>query len=322
MPIVDLATKFVRQWEIPGTQIRRPSKFVFLCGGRIGSESDPPASARDAFLRSLPNRDKIGEAIVVRAETANQMLADSHFDNLLDLEEYLSAIVDGVVLFLESAGSICELGAFTKTDEIRRKLLVFVMNDHANAQSFITLGPLKYLSGPQSLRPQIAQYHWEFVGQTAVVPSYALSEMIKDSSSHAASRYGLREKLDPCIKGHFILSVLAVCFLLRGGMFNEIKECMEVILSRCQTNRASPSVTTEIYKALDTLHILGLVKPVGNGLKRKHFVPQINRINVDVKFAEGVLPRDPLRWLTDIANLVREHDPIRMSIFSEHNHGA
>ena len=88
MRLLNLATSFVQTWKVPGTQIRRPSKFVFLCGGRIEGADEPPSSARDAFLRYLPQKDRLGSAIIVRAEQANQKLAESNFDDLLDLEEY------------------------------------------------------------------------------------------------------------------------------------------------------------------------------------------------------------------------------------------
>lgn len=237
-----------------------------------------------------------------------------HFDNLLDLEEHLSAVVDGVVLFLESAGSICELGVFTKIDEIREKLLVFLMNDHADHQSFITLGPLKYLKGDDAARPQVIKYHWEMNGNVATIPDYVLPGMVNHSTQHALSRYGLRELLDVNVKGHFILSVLAVSFLLRGGLLSEIKDCMSIL--RPGTKQ------TEILKALDVLHILGLIKPVSNGPRKRHFVPQTSRINVDVKLSPEFSPRDPLRSLAEIAQVIKSDDPIRASIFIEHNHAA
>ena len=189
------------------------------------------------------------------------------------------------------------------------------MNDHADGQSFITLGPLKYLASNDPLRPQVIRYHWQLDGHIANVPAYVLPEMVRNSEDHTSSRYGLRELLDlKSNKGHFILGVLAVSFLLRGGLLSEIKECMTIL--RPDTKQI------EVSKALDTLHILGLIKPVSNGPKRRHFVPQTSRINVNVQLTRGILPRDPLRWLAMITEAIRNDDPVRASIFSDHNRAA
>ena len=126
------------------------------------------ASAREAVLRALPDIEHIGEARILLAEDANRMLADSSFDNLLDLEEYIAAIVDAVILFVESAGSICELGAFTKTPEIINKMHDFLMNDHGINPSFIVNGPPRYLENINGEK-RFSTYHWSIANEAVAI---------------------------------------------------------------------------------------------------------------------------------------------------------
>ena len=102
--------------------LRRDSRFVFLCGGMLDAAASKPSSVREALLRHLPLRSEINGTQIILAERATEALPGSNFTNLLDLEEYIAAVVDGVILIVESAGSVCELGAFVKTPEISAKL--------------------------------------------------------------------------------------------------------------------------------------------------------------------------------------------------------
>ncbi len=310
MPFLELAKQFVRGWDLAGTSLRRPGKLVFLCGGRVGEAATPPASGRDVFLRFLADINQLGDARIIRAEVANQMLAESHFEDLLDLEEHVAAVVDGVILFLESAGSICELGAFSRINEIREKLFVFVMSDHANGQSFITQGPLKSLSRRDKSDRQIASYHWVSDTRNASISDYVLPDMLKDSVEHISNRYGVSEKLNIERKGDEIFCVLACVFILRAGLISEIHECMLEIF---------PLVTRGvIFKALDTLTIAGLLKVVNNGRKQKYYISLTDRINVNVRMKQNVANRDPLRWIHDIVDSIKSEDPKRIEMWKEH----
>lgn len=67
------------------------------------------------------------------------------YDDLLTFEEDVCALVDSVIVFLESAGSIAELGCFIKHHDIAPKLIVIVSNQFYEEPSFIKYGLLKHL---------------------------------------------------------------------------------------------------------------------------------------------------------------------------------
>ncbi|EZH67348.1 hypothetical protein DH09_05280 [Bacillaceae bacterium JMAK1] len=65
--------------------------------------------------------------------------------NMLSLENKLAESVDAVVMCIESPGSYTELGAFANHDKLNKKLIVCQDKRYSRAQSFINMGPIKYL---------------------------------------------------------------------------------------------------------------------------------------------------------------------------------
>ena len=92
--------------------------------------------------REFPNVSKY----VRLAEDANKWSkAAKHYDNLLDLENDLAHISACILLFVESAGSIAELGAFSQAPALREKLVAVLEHGHQRDDSFINNGPVANL---------------------------------------------------------------------------------------------------------------------------------------------------------------------------------
>jgi len=124
--------------------------LLFLCGG-----SDA-ASLRKQFMNyatiSLPSFR------VFLGESAAQDLTDfgpPTFINLSQFEQFIAAFADCVVIFLESAGSLAEIGLFSNEPSIRRKLLVVNDLSYQTQNSFINNGPLAEVNASSVLRPVI-----------------------------------------------------------------------------------------------------------------------------------------------------------------------
>jgi hypothetical protein len=124
--------------------VQAASDVIFLCGGPFSDFSDSiPLSLRDAFLKII-DYEPLRDRVVINAEeiTSSYSFPD-HYDNILDFETDLAQIVELIILFSESEGSLAELGAFAMIDEIAQRLFVIVRQKHWVARSFIRLGPLK-----------------------------------------------------------------------------------------------------------------------------------------------------------------------------------
>jgi hypothetical protein len=312
---LDRVIELLKLVDFDRSEIRRENRTVFLCGGQLLPAAPVPPSVREALLRHLPARDQIDGAQIVLAERATEALPGSNFTNLLDLEEYISAIVDGVILIVESAGSICELGAFVKTPEISAKLIVLISSVNDNISSFIKLGALKYFDELSDGNSEISPFHWEVVEDGVSVQDYVLTDIISELGE-SLKRVRPKGKFRPGSLGDRIYLTLAICHLLRGAKIAEIKDCYRAI--------GLGDFEKEIVKHLSVLEICKSIIPVSHGKKIKYFVPLIQKNPIRFAFKPDVADRDrdTLRWIGDISALIATHEPTRMRIFQEHQHAT
>lgn len=312
---LDRVFELLKLVDFDKSEVRRENRTVFLCGGPLSPSAPLPPSVREALLRHLPARDEIDGAQIILAERATEALPGSNFTNLLDLEEYISAIVDGVILIVESAGSICELGAFVKTPEISAKLIVLISSLHDNISSFIKLGALKYFDEASNGDPEISPFHWDVSPDGVSVQDYVLNDIVIELTE-SLKRVRPKGKFRPSNIGDRIYLTLSICHILRGAKASEIRDCYrEIGLEKFER---------EIVKHLSVLEICKYIMPVSHGKKIKYFVPLIQKLPIRFAFKHGVedRDRDTLRWIGDISALISTHEPTRMRIFQEHQNVA
>ena len=133
--------------------------LIFLCGGKT-AKGGRYKSARDYFNRHLRRKKPSIAARVKLVEEVNEWFQrDNAFPDLLELENYLAHLADITVLFVESPGSIAELGAFANSDDIRPKTLAVLNNSHESDGSFISNGPIRKLSNENE--DHVHYYTWD-----------------------------------------------------------------------------------------------------------------------------------------------------------------
>lgn len=109
---------------------------VFLCGG----------SAEGDLRPALQERLSHWYFDVHAAEDLfEDLLYGPGHQDLLDLENLVAQSVDAIVLVVESAGAIAELGAFASADDTRRKLICVLERKYRRKKSFINYGPLRLM---------------------------------------------------------------------------------------------------------------------------------------------------------------------------------
>ena len=64
-------------------------------------------------------------------------------------------LADLVLIIVESPGTFAELGAFSLSDELRKKLLPLVDTKYKKTSSFIATGPLKWIDAESDFQPTI-----------------------------------------------------------------------------------------------------------------------------------------------------------------------
>lgn len=296
-----------------------PRKLVFVCGGKSNGNEAAPVSMRELLINHSNKTSEIGEfqgSRILLAEEAVNALADSHFENLLDLEEYIAAVVSNVLLIVESAGSICELGSFVKVEEISEKLVIIMLSDHSYPASFITSGALGYYNEHHA-NPQVLGFSWK-TGEDGVVSAagYVLNKMISDipKAMEAVASNGKEGSFKRDNIGHRIYLVLAICHVLRAAKLAEIKMALKAseVLGENFNEK-------NVRRCLDILIICKLLKPVKHG-KLDYYVSQVNDLPLKISWKSGTAnkDRDTLRWIKEISEAGKIDDKDRFEIFWEH----
>ncbi len=92
-------------------------------------------------------RDALKDYTTVTPEEFKIFAPDGNYQDWLSFESEFAQIVDLIVLFSESYGSVAELGAFTMVEEIALRLLVVMDDKNYGDSSFVKLGPVRRLEG-------------------------------------------------------------------------------------------------------------------------------------------------------------------------------
>ena len=114
-------------------------KFVFLCGKAYSSEDVYYKTNRGVLERFFQARSE--DIFIVLSERLWEQSFNSNID-LLTFEDFLAEVSDTIILFVESPGSFCELGAFSYAEKLfSDKLIIVIDEKHKNEKSFIITGP-------------------------------------------------------------------------------------------------------------------------------------------------------------------------------------
>lgn len=124
-------------------------KFVFLCGKDYNDKFNlSNRGVIEEYIKSLDKNIKF-----VLSERVLKILDPS--DNPPDLvlfEEVLAELSDAFILFLESMGTSCELGAFTYDDnQFKEKLIIVEDHKFINDTSFLNQGAIAKAKANNSL---------------------------------------------------------------------------------------------------------------------------------------------------------------------------
>jgi hypothetical protein len=120
-------------------------EFIAIFGGAISPKKNKskPKSKREAFYRwILEHRKELIELLLLPENYDDWSNFDTYSDLLL-FEMDLGYLTSAVLVFLESPGSIAELGAFSQIPSLSERLIVVVTDNHHPQKSFISLGPIR-----------------------------------------------------------------------------------------------------------------------------------------------------------------------------------
>ncbi len=132
---------------------------IFVCGGKVDAKASIPPSFRDRFLAyTAGSEEEIHNAIVL-AEEFKDYFKENTYTDLLVFEDEIANISTVVIIFLESPGSLVELGMFCSKPNFYRKILIVAPQEETETEdSFIYLGPLEYIRRKES--SSVVIYPW------------------------------------------------------------------------------------------------------------------------------------------------------------------
>lgn len=325
MNFLDLTGELLGKVDFEKSKIVQPQKLVFVCGGKQSGKPEAPTSMREILLAKAAetgSQGQLGGARVILAEAAVNFLAESSFSNLLDLERFIAAAVNAVVLIVESPGSMCELGAFVMAPEICQKLIVVMQSDHIKKSSFITSGAIKYFK-EQHLEEhdeRVLGYHWQVDRDTCIisVPDHTIEGMLSDlpDSMRRVHSIHAKEFFRHNMDGHKVYLTLAFCHLIRAAKLIDLKRCFEFA--------GIDIAEKKLRHCLDILQICELVKCVRQG-KLDYYVALVEQIPFEIAFRDGTErgDRSTSRWITRIVEKIASDndEKFRIEMFIRRHNG-
>jgi hypothetical protein len=227
----DLTERFTESVDVTNLTVKSFDGFIFLCGGAISEIDDPPLSARHYVVSRIDKQNpKLAGRSVVIAEWMTSILNDGDFHDLLEFEESIAALCSCVIIFLESPGSIAELGSFSVMRQISSKLLVFCEQrfDSTVRPSFIFLGPLANLRRGDNESVQVFPIEEEREGRFQVSKERLDDcwEDIEDAINGSLKRAVHEAKFDATSISHQMLLMASLVDIFVALTSTELEDCL------------------------------------------------------------------------------------------------
>lgn len=134
-------------WKLTNLHYFLP-KVIFICGGDENYCKNRRI-IEEYFQKHLP------KLLTFRAEDAWEVISQDKNANALALEEWLADFSDIVIIIVESFGTVAELGAFSLSNTLRKKLLPILDVSYVKDESFINTGPIRWVDNDSKFSPSI-----------------------------------------------------------------------------------------------------------------------------------------------------------------------
>ncbi|WP_313695162.1 retron St85 family effector protein [Achromobacter mucicolens] len=148
MPYAALVEKFTGSIAPEHTTIYRHPQHILIFGGPagVGDAFKVDASCRHVLInKAYELRHPLASSFIIPESYPEWNLADG-YHNLVEFELDAGYLARAIVLIVETAGSIAELGSFCMDETLRKRLLVVIKQEYVRAaDSFIYHGPIKLI---------------------------------------------------------------------------------------------------------------------------------------------------------------------------------
>ena len=143
---VPVRERLIEHLQASRYRFRRLDAVIFLCGGAGSSRRD---TLRDYLQKHRPNLS------VFYAERVWEHIVRHVDRDALQMEAELALLADLVIIIAESPGTFAELGAFSLSEPLRRKLLLIIDEAFRGQESFIATGPVRWTDRESDFKPTV-----------------------------------------------------------------------------------------------------------------------------------------------------------------------
>ncbi|MGR6837553.1 retron St85 family effector protein, partial [Aliivibrio wodanis] len=227
-------------FDVNNFKINYPDHRIFVCGGQIDIRETIPLSFRQRFISDLAVKHPHIESEIILAESFKDYFKEHAYRDLLTFEDDIAQVASVVVIFLESPGSLVELGMFCTKPNFYKKLLIIAPRKETEEEdSFIYLGPLYHIRSKEP--SSVAIYPWP---STAVLeyPDIHLQDLCA-SLLEKRDNIPKHPKYSPDNSGHVALLILEVVRLSYPILLTEI----ELALASLNLDEDKSKVTRLLY---------------------------------------------------------------------------
>jgi hypothetical protein len=169
--------------------------------------------------------------------------------DLLTQEALIADASDCIILFAESVGSFCELGAFTALSSVRSKLTVVVDKKHADDKSFLMDGPVKMIGEQEAelgkaffldqacptMNPKFVRFVSSIKGTVA---------RLRDESKH------INHDPNKIIVGSYVMELLDIVNLFTPVLAEDVEQVYKYIKGFNGSLRiVSPTITDSLAQS-------------------------------------------------------------------------
>jgi hypothetical protein len=301
---------FVKSVKLTDCRIFNTPNLVFLCGGVTGSDPAPYESARDYFHRYLKKNHPSLIKRVRRAEVINDWFDHDIFSDLLELEEYIAALADLIVLFVESPGSIAELGAFATSTHLRPKTLAIVSSTYQQTGTFIADGPVRRLENEN--KDLVRYFDWE----PKTINDQETLEALNDMSEELAQLLIDREKLG-VTEQQLDQESHAHTMLLMADLIDILGITTETEITKCFNEWGYGLDRRHLRQYISLLENLKIIKQLPYSTQR-YYVSRVASTYIRYDFALDAKLRDREKVMSGIRTTLPARDPRRSKVFERY----
>lgn len=249
-------------------------KFVFLCGKgyKPGEYEETNRGITQKYLCHQSD-----DVFIVLSERLWEDSFDSNID-LLTFEEFLAEVSDSIILFAESPGSFCELGAFAYAENLfSDKLIIVIDEKYRNDKSFIITGPT------MKAAKNGAQVVYAPLGGTGLLSSFEFRSELNQKIKEFRSKNSSKNKRTPNIDGNkiiinsFILELLELIRILQPiskhdliEIYKKVKEFKSFTFVKRDGTTFNSEIKIEyVMKLLETVGLIDVKNQIVFGKQNK-----------------------------------------------------